>query len=253
MLRRRDLNPLTSKLPTELVNEVALYLDAKSIAAFRIMSKAVAGRIDNAFSKRFETTKCRLAHDCEDTQRVKELGKSKYADKVKHIEWIETEPGLFSSLGREEDIRDPSVAKIDEYQRLFEKRLQFILSPQRFGNLTSLTLCGEYDLREECLAGPERCEGELLLEFLSIELEPGVSWITVFQHLRRSKTLQKFRFEKVQNVFFDWDGNGELDDGSRLPSIIEQKGLKGALRKMIGCYRYVRSEDQVEEAEESEL
>ncbi|KAK7561020.1 hypothetical protein IWX47DRAFT_258728 [Phyllosticta citricarpa] len=84
---------------------------------------------------------------------------------------------------------------------------------------------------------------ELSLLKIQAEISPNESWIPFFEVFRdECKALQSFRFEKVQNVFFDWDGNGQLDDGLMLPRIINEKGLNGALTKMIQCYHQARPE-----------
>ncbi|KAK8218056.1 hypothetical protein IWZ01DRAFT_135809 [Phyllosticta capitalensis] len=49
--------------------------------------------------------------------------------------------------------------------------------------------------------------------------------------------LQSLRFEHVDGVCFDWDDDGQLDHGERLPQIINQLGFQGAMRKMAQCSR----------------
>ncbi|KAK8242720.1 hypothetical protein IWZ00DRAFT_491835 [Phyllosticta capitalensis] len=59
-----------------------------------------------------------------------------------------------------------------------------------------------------------------------------------FDKLRlRCDTLRRLRFEKVSGVFFDWDDDGNLDDGRRLPQIIDEFGMHEALSKMINACR----------------
>ncbi|KAL2679798.1 hypothetical protein IWX47DRAFT_918950 [Phyllosticta citricarpa] len=74
---------------------------------------------------------------------------------------------------------------------------------------------------------------------LSHCLSHTVPWVRVFKAFRKYTQLEKIVFEKIVTptglVRFDWDGNGALDDGSRLPSIQTEIGIKAALNKMVEC------------------
>lgn len=85
------------------------------------------------------------------------------------------------------------------------------------------------------------------LSFIDIRADPlpEKSWRHFFQALLEqlrfqplARPLQSLHFERVEGVFFDWDGDGQLDNGERLPLIIREVGLLSALEKMIECYRY---------------
>ncbi|KAK8227609.1 hypothetical protein IWZ00DRAFT_533143 [Phyllosticta capitalensis] len=69
---------------------------------------------------------------------------------------------------------------------------------------------------------------------------PSVPWVRVFKAMRKYSQLEKVIFENTclgaQTVRFDWDGNGRYDNGSRLPAITQQLGMKGSLSKMIKRY-----------------
>lgn len=67
------------------------------------------------------------------------------------------------------------------------------------------------------------------------------SWTHLFSSLSASSVLESFRFERVENVFFDWDGDRNLDDSTRLPEIIQQVGIQQALLYMEKCYRHLQS------------
>ncbi|KAK8153177.1 hypothetical protein IWX90DRAFT_419085 [Phyllosticta citrichinensis] len=53
----------------------------------------------------------------------------------------------------------------------------------------------------------------------------------------QSQMMERFRFEKVSGVSFDSDGDGNLDDGSRLPEMVQNFGMREALRRTIEAYR----------------
>ncbi|KAK8178793.1 hypothetical protein BC567DRAFT_287743 [Phyllosticta citribraziliensis] len=67
----------------------------------------------------------------------------------------------------------------------------------------------------------------------------SVPWLKVFKALRKYTQLERLLFEKIVVpsgvVQFDWDGDGVLDDGSRLPSIQEPMDMNATLNKMIQC------------------
>ncbi|KAK7533322.1 uncharacterized protein J3D65DRAFT_670524 [Phyllosticta citribraziliensis] len=65
------------------------------------------------------------------------------------------------------------------------------------------------------------------------------SWIPFFEALKKHKHLENLRFEDVRGVRFDWDSDGNLDNGTRLPEIIKELGMEQALDKMINAYRQV--------------
>ncbi|KAK8206243.1 hypothetical protein IWZ01DRAFT_529605 [Phyllosticta capitalensis] len=81
------------------------------------------------------------------------------------------------------------------------------------------------------------------ISFLDIEakLYKGNTWTHLFRPLITSPALESFRFERVENVFFDWDGDGRLDNGERLPSVVQELGVPVTLRKMMECYQHLQS------------
>lgn len=96
----------------------------------------------------------------------------------------------------------------------------------------------------EQLANSERILRELSIvdcKFYNVDL----LLVPLFKNLMmyRSESLRTFRFQGVKDldgtaVMFDWFGDGKLDDGSLLPSIVERMGMWGALGQMIRCVRF---------------
>ncbi|KAK7625690.1 hypothetical protein IWX49DRAFT_587337 [Phyllosticta citricarpa] len=60
--------------------------------------------------------------------------------------------------------------------------------------------------------------------------------LELFEELRESPLLD-LRFEKNPGMHFDWDDDGNLDDGSRLPEMIEHFGFQDALHMMAAAFR----------------
>ncbi|KAK7512720.1 hypothetical protein IWZ03DRAFT_37874 [Phyllosticta citriasiana] len=67
--------------------------------------------------------------------------------------------------------------------------------------------------------------------------------VSVFKRLRKQHDhIKTFRFEKVRDlkgriVKFDWDGDGQMDDGSRVPALVEELGVRQTLGRMVECVR----------------
>ncbi|KAK8254594.1 hypothetical protein HDK77DRAFT_478256 [Phyllosticta capitalensis] len=101
---------------------------------------------------------------------------------------------------------------------------------------------------------------ELAFLDMSAKLASGASWVSFFEGLMEvvkeppevRPHLQSLRFERVQGVFFDWDGNGKLDNGERLPLIIHEIGLVAALERMIQCYVYSQPSQDGEKQDETQ-
>ncbi|KAK7509918.1 uncharacterized protein IWZ02DRAFT_494865 [Phyllosticta citriasiana] len=67
---------------------------------------------------------------------------------------------------------------------------------------------------------------------------PEEVWPTVFEELR-SVRLKSFQFERAERVSFDWDADGKLDDGGRLPEKIRKLGgIAMALMEMEKCIHF---------------
>ncbi|KAK8183656.1 uncharacterized protein BKA78DRAFT_299677 [Phyllosticta capitalensis] len=64
-------------------------------------------------------------------------------------------------------------------------------------------------------------------------------WNFMFKALLLCGRLETLRFQSVGGVRFDWDGDGKLDDGSKVPQMVEQIGMKATLQKMISAYRNI--------------
>ncbi|KAK8206232.1 hypothetical protein IWZ01DRAFT_485423 [Phyllosticta capitalensis] len=58
----------------------------------------------------------------------------------------------------------------------------------------------------------------------------------VFRPLSRHGCLESLYFE-VRGLVFDWTNDGVLDDGSKLPAVIEKLGISGALKRMDECWK----------------
>lgn len=58
----------------------------------------------------------------------------------------------------------------------------------------------------------------------------------ILTDLRDKTDVERLRFEQVNGFAFDWDGDGSAeDDGSKIPLLVEELGVKEALTKMIDC------------------
>ncbi|KAL1385251.1 hypothetical protein HDK64DRAFT_256588 [Phyllosticta capitalensis] len=77
------------------------------------------------------------------------------------------------------------------------------------------------------------------LRILSCKMDKPISPLLelFFTLLRDQGRLENLQFEGVIDVTFDWDNDGSKEDGSRVPSIIKEFGMKTALTKMSNCVR----------------
>ncbi|KAK7533321.1 uncharacterized protein J3D65DRAFT_605842 [Phyllosticta citribraziliensis] len=66
--------------------------------------------------------------------------------------------------------------------------------------------------------------------------EQGATWIPMLKRLLEESQLEHLGFERNGGVRFDWDGDGKLDRGSRIPQMVEEFGMKPTLEKMISAY-----------------
>ncbi|KAK8206227.1 hypothetical protein IWZ01DRAFT_485418 [Phyllosticta capitalensis] len=76
------------------------------------------------------------------------------------------------------------------------------------------------------------------LNFYSCQIQPRTrsSFQMFFTELRDKTRVERLRFEQVGGFAFDWDGDGSAeDDGSKIPLLVEESGVKEALTKMINC------------------
>ncbi|KAK8178790.1 hypothetical protein BC567DRAFT_287741 [Phyllosticta citribraziliensis] len=69
----------------------------------------------------------------------------------------------------------------------------------------------------------------------------GVRHLEFVDLIRKFCRLKSFRFERFDRVFFDWDGDNQLDDGRRLPEMIRKLGgVNMAIWEMERCVLYKR-------------
>lgn len=76
------------------------------------------------------------------------------------------------------------------------------------------------------------------LNFCSCWINPQTrsGFQMILTDLRDKTDVERLRFEQVNGFAFDWDGDGSAeDDGSKIPLLVEELGVKEALTKMIDC------------------
>ncbi|KAK7533333.1 uncharacterized protein J3D65DRAFT_635151 [Phyllosticta citribraziliensis] len=70
---------------------------------------------------------------------------------------------------------------------------------------------------------------ELSLRFCSGATHPLPR---LFKAFREGGRLERFQFEQIEGIWFDWDKTGTFDDGSSVPAMIEKIGMKKTLERM---------------------
>lgn len=105
----------------------------------------------------------------------------------------------------------------------------------RFGSLTNIVFKIEADDDDEELRNFARTIRKLRLFRCSMDVRDRSEIVVLFNQLSDSTLLEELQFEQVGDWTFDWDGNGSTDFGGKLPSVIEELGIKEALAKASKC------------------
>ncbi|KAK8153417.1 hypothetical protein BKA80DRAFT_258028 [Phyllosticta citrichinensis] len=211
---------------TELVEGVAEYLDNKDLFAFRASCARIASQVDYPFRKRFGSVEYTIADsqpvNAAKFDRLRQFRRSRLADEVRTLTFIEREKGGFPILNKSlPGYEDGDIRFFTDDIRI---PMTFVNSLDWFSKLETLILSSDYVARERVIPRITPSTEDYNSVFKSLE-----------QLLRKRQTpLQvQVRHRDLISCDFNWTGKRETTDNISFRSLKTRTAIEGEFREMI--------------------